>query len=373
MSIPVKFLDLKGINLQYESELMEAFHRVLHSGWFIKGKELEQFEKDFATYCGVKQCIGVANGLDALILIIEAYKIMGIFKDGDEIIVPSNTYIASVLAISRNNLVPVLAEPDEATFNLNPLEVERLITPRTRAVLAVHLYGQTADMSTLQEICANHHLKLIEDAAQSQGAKYKGIRAGALGDAAGFSFYPGKNLGALGDAGAITTNDDQLAEVILALHNYGSKVKYENLYAGVNSRLDELQAALLNVKLKYLDAENEARRQKADLYLASISNPLIRLPQVISNNEHIWHIFAVRIAHGLRNRFRDYLAENGIQTVVHYPIPPHKQKAYTELNLVSLPISEAIHNDVISLPISPVMPEDEIKYVIEMCNLFKQN
>jgi dTDP-4-amino-4,6-dideoxygalactose transaminase len=372
MSIPVKFLDLKGINLQYESELMEAFHRVLHSGWFIKGKELEQFEKDFATYCGVKHCIGVANGLDALILIIEAYKIMGIFKDGDEIIVPSNTYIASVLAISRNNLVPVLAEPDEETFNLNPLEVERLITPKTRAVLAVHLYGQTADMRPLQEICAKHNLKLIEDAAQSQGAKYRGIRAGALGDAAGFSFYPGKNLGALGDAGAITTNDDQLAQVILALHNYGSKVKYENLYAGVNSRLDELQAALLRVKLGYLDEENAKRNIVAQQYLKGINNPLIMLPNVASYGEHIWHIFAVRLKSNLRDVFRDYLAEQGIQTVVHYPIPPHKQQAYRALNNESFPIAEAIHKDVISLPISPVITHEEIHQVISACNAFIQ-
>lgn len=371
MSISVKFLDLKGINLQYESELMEAFHRVLHSGWFIKGKELEQFEKDFATYCGVKHCIGVANGLDALILIIEAYKIMGIFKDGDEIIVPSNTYIASVLAISRNNLVPVLAEPDEETFNINPLEVERLITPKTRAVLAVHLYGQTADMQPLQEICAKHNLKLIEDAAQSQGAKYRGIRAGALGDAAGFSFYPGKNLGALGDAGAITTNDDQLAEVILALHNYGSKVKYENLYPGVNSRLDELQAALLKVRLAHLDDENARRNLVAQQYLAEITNPLIKLPVAASYGEHIWHIFAIRLKNGLRDTFKNYLAEQGIQTVVHYPIPPHKQQAYKELNHLIFPISEAIHNDVISLPMSPVMLPEEIKRVIQVCNDFQ--
>lgn len=366
----VKFLDLKAINLAYEKELTEAFHRVLHSGWYIKGKDLETFEKEFAAYCGVKHCIGVANGLDALILIIEAYKLMGIFNEGDEIIVPSNTYIASILAISRNNLVPVLAEPNELSFNLDPSNVRKLITPKTKGILAVHLYGQCADIDPLRDICREFNLKLIEDSAQSQGALYKGRRAGNLGDASGFSFYPGKNLGAIGDAGAITTNDSQLAEVILALHNYGSKVKYENLYPGVNSRLDELQAALLNVKLKYLDAENEARRQKAALYLGGISNSLIKLPKVAEGNEHIWHIFAVRISNDLRNRFRDYLAENGIQTVVHYPIPPHKQKAYPELNHLSLPISEAIHNDVISLPLSPVMPEDEINYVIEVCNRF---
>jgi dTDP-4-amino-4,6-dideoxygalactose transaminase len=373
MSTLVKFLDLKEINLQYESELMEAFNRVLHSGWYIKGKELELFEKEFAQYCGVKHCIGVANGLDALILIIEAYKILGLFKDGDEIIVPSNTYIASVLAISRNNLVPVLAEPVENTFNINPDEVRKLITSKTRAILAVHLYGQTPDMDPLRELCNEYKLKLIEDAAQSQGSKYKGIRAGALGDAAGFSFYPGKNLGALGDAGAITTNDDQLADVILALHNYGSKIKYENLYAGVNSRLDELQAAFLRVKLVHLDDENSRRGLVANRYLSEIDNPLIRLPQVADYGDHIWHIFAVRLQNGLRDRFRDYLASCDVQTVVHYPIPPHQQKAYQSLNNMSFPIAEAIHRDVISLPMSPVMPEEEIKYVIEMCNLFKQN
>jgi dTDP-4-amino-4,6-dideoxygalactose transaminase len=372
MSIPVKFLDLKEINLQYESEFIEAFQRVLHSGWYIKGKELELFEKEFASYCEVKHCIGVANGLDALILIIEAYKTLGLFEDGDEIIVPSNTYIASVLAISRNNLVPVLAEPDEQSFNIDPVRVKELITPKTKAILAVHLYGQTADIDSLRELCQEYNLKLIEDAAQSQGAKYKGIRAGNLGDAAGFSFYPGKNLGALGDAGAITTNDDQLAEVILALHNYGSKVKYENLYAGVNSRLDELQAALLRVRLQHLDEENSKRGAVAQQYLRGIHNPLIQLPHVASYGEHIWHIFAVRLKDGLRDNFRDYLALEGVQTVVHYPIPPHKQKAYKEMNHLSFPISEAIHNDVISLPMSPVMTEEQIQYVIERCNSFRK-
>lgn len=370
MSIPVKFLDLKGINLQYESKLMEAFNRVLHSGWFIKGKELELFEKEFANYCGVKHCIGVANGLDALMLIIESYKILGLFNEGDEIIVPSNTYIASVLAISRNNLVPVLAEPDEETFNINPALVKQLITPKTRAILAVHLYGQTADMEPLRELCTKFNLKLIEDGAQAQGAKYKGIRVGALGDAAGFSFYPGKNLGALGDAGAITTNDDQLAEVILALHNYGSKVKYENLYAGVNSRLDELQAAILRVKLGFLDEENSRRNLVAHQYLQQINNPLIKLPNIANYGNHIWHIFAIRLKNNLRDTFRDYLASEGIQTVVHYPIPPHKQQAYKALNNESFPISEAIHKNVISLPISPVMTNEEIHRVINVCNAF---
>lgn len=371
MSIPIKFLDLKGINLQYESELIEAFQRVLHSGWYIKGRELELFEKEFATYCGVKHCIGVANGLDALILIIEAYKILGLFQDGDEIIVPSNTYIASVLAISRNNLVPVFAEPDVNSFNLDAAQVKQLISPKTKAILAVHLYGQTADIDPLLALCAEHNLKLIEDAAQSQGAKYKGIRAGNLGDAAGFSFYPGKNLGALGDAGAITTNDDQLAEVILALHNYGSKVKYENIYAGVNSRLDELQAALLRVKLQHLDEENSRRGLVAQQYLDRINNPLISLPQVAAYGVHIWHIFAVRLKEGLRDNFKDYLTSEGVQTVVHYPIPPHKQQAYKELNHLNLPISEAIHHDVISLPMSPVMTEAEISRVIEASNAYR--
>jgi dTDP-4-amino-4,6-dideoxygalactose transaminase len=371
MSIPVKFLDLKGINLQYESELLEAFNRVLHSGWYIKGKELELFEKEFAQYCGVKHCIGVANGLDALILIIEAYKILGLFKDGDEIIVPSNTYIASILAISRNNLIPVLAEPDLHTFNIDPGLVKALITPKTKGILAVHLYGQTADIDPLRELCAEYNLKLIEDAAQSQGAKYKGVRAGNLGDAAGFSFYPGKNLGALGDAGAITTNDDQLADVIVALHNYGSKIKYENLYAGVNSRLDELQAAFLRVKLVHLDDENSRRGLVANRYLSELDNPLIRLPQVADYGDHIWHIFAVRLQNGLRDHFRDYLASYEIQTVVHYPIPPHKQRAYQSFNEISFPLAEAIHSDVISLPMSPVMTHQEIDRVIEVCNAYK--
>jgi len=371
MSIPVKFLDLKGINLQYESELMEAFKRVLHSGWFIKGNEVKTFEQKFAKYCESKYCIGVANGLDALILIIEAYKILGIFKEGDEIIVPSNTYIASILAISRNNLIPILVEPDINTYNINPNLVKDFITPRTRGILAVHLYGQCADIEPLAHLCKTHNLKLIEDCAQAQGATYKGKRAGSLGDAAGFSFYPGKNLGALGDAGAITSDDYQLMEVISALHNYGSKVKYENLYSGVNSRLDELQAAILQVKLKYLDLENESRRKKASLYLNGISNPLLILPSVAEGNEHIWHIFAVRVENYLRDNFRDFLLEKGIQTVVHYPIPPHKQNAYKSLNNLSFPISEAIHNDVISLPISPVMNEEEIMAVIEVCNSYR--
>jgi dTDP-4-amino-4,6-dideoxygalactose transaminase len=370
MNKVVSFLDLKAINLQYEEELYVAFQQVLHSGWFIKGNEVKTFEQKFADYCESKYCIGVANGLDALILIIEAYKILGIFKEGDEIIVPSNTYIASILAISRNNLIPILVEPDENTYNINSNLVKNFITPRTRGILAVHLYGQCADIEPLAQLCKLYNLKLIEDCAQAQGARYKGKRAGSLGDAAGFSFYPGKNLGALGDAGAITTDDYQLVEVISAIHNYGSKVKYENLYPGVNSRLDELQAALLNVKLKYLDFENDARREKASLYLNGISNPLLTLPFVAQGNEHIWHIFAVRVKNNLRNNFRDFLFEKGIQTVIHYPIPPHLQKAYKQLNHLSFPISEAIHNEIISLPISPVMPQEEIDFVIEVCNQF---
>jgi dTDP-4-amino-4,6-dideoxygalactose transaminase len=371
MENSVSFLDLKAINLQYEGELNAAFQRVLHSGWFIKGNELQLFEKEFAAYCQVKYCIGVANGLDALILIIEAYKILGVFQDGDEIIVPSNTYIASILAISRNNLVPVLVEPDDNTFNIDPKRIVELITPRTRGILAVHLYGQCADIDPLMLLCKTHNLKLIEDGAQAQGAKYKGTRSGALGDAAGFSFYPGKNLGALGDAGAITTDDEKLAEVILALHNYGSKVKYENLYAGVNSRLDELQAAFLRVKLRYLDAENIRRSEIANAYSSFINHPLFRLPQVAEYADHIWHIYAVRILNGKRDAVREYLAKQGIQTVVHYPIPPHKQKAYAQWNHLSYPISEAIHCEEISLPISPVMSAEQVNWVIDVCNAFR--
>ncbi len=365
----IKFLDLQKVNQQHEEDLREAFDRVLTSGWYIMGEELKQFENDFATYCGVKHAIGVANGLDALILIIRAYKELGIFKDGDEIIVPANTYIASILAISANNLVPVLIEPNLDTYNIDTALIESKISEKTVAILAVHLYGQLCDMAGIISVAGKYNLKVIEDSAQAHGATDAlGKRAGSFGDAAGFSFYPGKNLGALGDAGAITTNDDEIAGVIKALLNYGSHVKYQNKYKGINSRLDELQAALLKVKLKALDHETQIKRNIANRYLAEINNPEIILPKVTEQKAHVWHLFVVRTRD--RARLQKYLADNGIQTVIHYPIPPHKQKAYAEWNHLTYDISEKIHNEVLSLPLSPVLLKEEVDSVIEILNAF---
>ncbi|SDC77945.1 DegT/DnrJ/EryC1/StrS family aminotransferase [Pedobacter soli] len=363
----IKFLDLYKINQLHKKDLQDAFERVLESGWYIMGSELRNFEEKFCQYTGAKYTIGVANGLDALVLIIRAYKEMGIFKDGDEIIVPSNTYIASILAISANNLNPILVEPILETYNLDYRLIESRITEKTVAILPVHLYGQLCDMDKICEIGVKYGLKVIEDCAQSHGAKSpKGCSAGNFGDAAGFSFYPGKNLGALGDAGAITTNDANLAETISALLNYGSRVKYENIYKGVNSRLDELQASLLSVKLASLDNETELRRKVANRYLEEINNQKIILPIVDFQESHVWHLFVIRTEN--RTDLQQYLTNAGIQTVIHYPIPPHKQKAYEELNDLSLPISEKIHQEVISLPISQVMSDQEVSRVIEVVN-----
>lgn len=362
----IEFLDLKKVNAQYREELQEAFTRVLDSGWYIMGTELKQFEKDFANYCNTKHAIGVANGLDALILIIRAYKELGFMNDGDEIIVPSNTYIASVLAISLNNLVPVLVEPNIDTYNLDPLNIESKITSKTKAILPVHLYGQLCDMKSINLIAKKHNLKVIEDCAQAHGAIIEDKKAGNWGDAAGFSFYPGKNLGALGDGGAITTNDDELAECLRALLNYGSHVKYQNLYKGVNSRLDELQAALLKVKLNKLDLETIRKRDTANRYLTEITNPKIVLPKVTNDLAHVWHLFVIRTAN--RDDLQKFLTDNGVQTVIHYPIPPHKQEAYKELNSLSFPISEQIHKEVLSLPLSAVLEKEEIDNIIKILN-----
>lgn len=362
----VKFLDLQKINAHYRAELVEAFERVLDSGWYIMGKELKQFEIDFAKYCGVKHAIGVANGLDALTLIIRAYKEMGLFKEGDEILVPSNTYIASILAISANKLIPILVEPNINTYNLDPLLLEEKITAKTVAILPVHLYGQLCDMDAINIIAKRHNLKVIEDSAQSHGATLLNKRAGNWGDAAGFSFYPGKNLGALGDAGAITTNDDELAVSIRALLNYGSHIKYQNLYKGVNSRLDELQAALLMVKLTHLDHETATKRAIASRYINEITNVKISLPMVADAMAHVWHLFVVRTND--RDALQTYLASNDIQTVIHYPIPPHHQLAYREWSELSFPISEEIHRTVISLPLSSVMSSSDVDKVINVLN-----
>jgi len=346
----LQFLNLQLVNAQYQQELKEACSRVIDSGWYIQGQECQQFEQEFANYCGAQHCVGVANGLDALILILRAYKELGIIQDGDEVIVPANTYIASILAITENNLVPVLVEPDINTYNIDASKIEVVITNKTKAIMVVHLYGQVCDMQPIKELADKYQLKIIEDSAQAHGAEYKGSKAGNLGDASGFSFYPGKNLGALGDAGAVTTNDGELAQVIRALGNYGSHKKYENLYQGINSRLDEMQAAMLRVKLRHLDAEIANRRQTAKYYLDNITNTEIILPQWEVEQSHVWHLFVIRTAH--REQLQQDLLEQGVQTSIHYPIPPYKQQAYTSWNQQNYPITEQIHQECVSLPIS---------------------
>jgi dTDP-4-amino-4,6-dideoxygalactose transaminase len=371
----ITFLDLKAINAQYHEDLIKAATRVIDSGWYIHGQEVTGFEQEFADYCGTKYCVGVANGLDALVLIIRAYKELGKLKEGDEIIAPANTYIASILAITENRLKPVLVEPEEQTFNIEPCLVEKAITPNTKAILAVHLYGQLADMPAINTIAEKYNLLVIEDSAQAHGAGINGRRAGNFGHASGFSFYPGKNLGALGDAGAVTTNDEDLAQTVRALSNYGSHKKYENLYQGVNSRLDEMQAALLRVKLKYLDKETQHRREVALAYAKGITNQSIVLPIVTSNSKnetlenHVFHLFVIRTKE--RERLQNYLTKEGVQTLIHYPIAPHRQKAYQILSKLSFPITECLHNEVLSLPISPVITDNEVHKVIEIMNAYK--
>lgn len=359
----IPFLDLKQINLRHENELMESIQRVIQSGWYILGKEVEAFEKEFAEYCNTKHCIGTANALDALELILRGYGI----GEGDEVIVPSNTYIASILAISANNAIPVLVEPNLFTYNIDPDKIEEKISERTKAILVVHLYGQSCDMNQINRIANKYNLKVIEDCAQAHGAIYDSKRVGNLSDAGAFSFYPGKNLGALGDGGAITTNDDNLATIIRALRNYGSHKKYENLYKGVNSRLDELHAAVLRPKLNYLDDDNQVRRNIAEYYLSNITNDRVTLPVVEENKlSHVWHVFVVRTSN--RDKLQQYLLERGIQTLIHYPIPPHKQEAYKEWADESYPISEKIHREILSIPISPVMSLSDAKIVVEAIN-----
>lgn len=364
----IKFLDLYSINQLHKQELLAAFERVIDSGWFILGREVESFERAFADYCGTKHSVGVANGLDALSLIIRAYKELGIFNEGDEIIVPANTFIASILAISDNNLVPVLVEPDLSSYLISTDAIKPHISPRTKAIMVVHLYGQVADMDNIHQLASAHGIKVIEDAAQAHGATYRNKKVGNLGDAAGFSFYPGKNMGSLGDAGAVTTDDDRLAETIRSIANYGSGEKYHNQYKGVNSRLDEVQAALLQVKLKYLEADTERRRQIAAQYLEGIHNNEIVLPQVRHPEGHVWHLFVIRTSN--REALQVYLHEMGIQTQIHYPIPPHKQEAYKEWRHLNLPITEQIHSEVLSLPISPVLTDEEVNKVIEALNAY---
>lgn len=360
----IKFLDLHKINERYRNELDARIKEILDSGWYLQGKQNEEFSKHFAQFCGAKYALGVANGLDALNLIIKAYG----FGHGDEIIVPANTYIATILAISENGCTPVLVEPDINTYGINPELIEEKITPRTKAIMVVHLYGQAVPMQKIWELAQKHNLKVIEDAAQAHGAEYRGRRAGNLGDAAGFSFYPGKNLGAMGDAGAVTTNDEALYNKIKAIANYGSDRKYHHIYKGTNSRLDELQAGILDVKLQYLEADNNRRREIARYYRENIKNPLITLPQTYDEKAHVWHVFVVRTKE--RERFQQYLNDNGIQTVIHYPTAPHKQDAYKEYAGLPLPVTEQIHREVISLPISPVMTAEEIETVVRIVNEF---
>lgn len=364
----ISFLDLKRINNQYEKELKEACARVIDSGWYIMGNELAQFETEFASYCGTTYAIGVANGLDALILVLRGWKELGKLTAGDEVIVQANTYIASVLAITENDLVPVLVEPDPRTYNLCPKIVRAAITPRTKAILPVHLYGQLSPMPELLSIAQEHDLLVLEDCAQAHGAEIKGKRAGSWGHAAGFSFYPGKNLGALGDAGAITTNDDELAQTLRALRNYGSHKKYENLHQGVNSRLDEIQAAVLRVKLRYLATETKGRQRIAGAYRSNIKNSLICIPHVESELAHVWHLFVVRTTQ--RDVLQRHLADKGIQTLIHYPIPPHKQQAYSSFSCKSLPLTEQIHAQVLSLPLDPTMSDEDVAYVVDAVNSF---
>ncbi|MBD1580958.1 DegT/DnrJ/EryC1/StrS family aminotransferase [Pseudoalteromonas sp. S16_S37] len=368
MSIQVPFLNLQAINAQYQGELEQAAKRVIQSGWYLCGSELESFEAEFAQYCQTKHCIGVANGLDALTLTLQAWLEMGKLNKGDEVLVPANTYIASILAISKNGLVPVLVEPNPNTFNIDVNNMTASLSGKTKAVMAVHLYGQLSEMEAICAFAREHALLVIEDSAQSHGATINGKKAGSFGDAAGFSFYPGKNLGALGDAGAITTNDDELANVLFALRNYGSHKKYENLYQGVNSRLDEIQAAFLKVKLTHLDNEIARRRDIAARYLSEIDNAHIRLPHVASDEAHVWHLFVIQT--DVRDALQAYLLEQGVQCLIHYPIPPHKQQAYPELSHLELPISENLHRKVLSLPVDPTMTDAQVELVIQAVNSF---
>ena len=369
----ISFLNLKSLNSVMNEELVSACKRVVESGWYIAGNELLEFETAFADYCGTKHCIGVANGLDALTLTLRAWKELGKLKEGDEVIVPANTYIASVLAITENRLVPVLVEPDPQSYNLSPDAVRKAITSKTKAILPVHLYGQLADMPAILSIAEEHGLLVLEDSAQAHGASIGERKAGSWGNASGFSFYPGKNLGALGDGGAITTNDDELAQTLLALRNYGSHERYKNIYQGVNSRLDEIQAAVLSVKLRYLDEHTQQRKAISNAYLKGITHKDIVLPLARSIDaelfeSHVWHLFVVRSKN--RDALQAHLTACGVQTLIHYPIPPSKQQAYPQFHEHSYPVAELIHKEVLSLPISPVMTEAEVIAVIDACNSF---
>lgn len=366
MNIP--FLSLKEINEPYLAEIKQAADRVIESGWFLQGNELNQFENEFSDYIGVKNTIGVANGLDALRILMRAYIEKGELSEGDEVIVPANTYIATILGIIDCRLKPILVEPKLDTFNIDEELIENHISKKTKAILIVHLYGRNAYTKKIEELCKKHDLKLFEDCAQSHGAFFGSKRTGSLGDAAGFSFYPGKNLGAFGDAGAITTNDDDIASICRALGNYGSQIKYHNKYQGYNSRMDEIQAAILSVKLKYQDLDIEKRRTVANYYSENINNKKIIKPEMPNPDEHVWHLYVLRCSE--RQELIEHLSENNIGTLIHYPIPPNKQAGYPELHHLRLPITEKIHNEVVSIPLSPTMSNEEVEYVVNVINQF---
>lgn len=363
----ISFLNLKKVNLFHQNEIEKKLLETFRSGWYLFGNEVKTFEKNLNNYIKTLNSIGVANGLDALKLIFKAYVELGVFQENDEIIVPSHTYIASILSITDNNLKPIFVEPSEVNFNIDYDKIEEKITLKTKAILLVHLYGQVSFSNKIILLAQKYNLKIIEDNAQAIGAEFNGSKSGNLGDAAAFSFYPGKNLGALGDGGAITTDDEILAKTIRALANYGSNEKYHNIFKGINSRLDEIQAAVLNVKLKYLDDGNQIRRVIAKKYCTQIKNPKIKLPNYPDNElEHVWHLFVIRTES--RNHFQEYLKINGIETLVHYPIPPHKQKCYFELNELSFPITEQLHNEVLSLPMSQILTDKEVDFIIDSIN-----
>ena len=364
----IKFLDLKGVTDKYSDELHEAVNRVVDSGWYLQGNENKRFEENYANYIGTDYCVGVGNGLDALIWIYRAYIELGVMKPGDEVIVPANTYIASILAITENGLVPVLVEPRLDTLEIDDEKIETVITERTKSILIVHLYGRCAYTEKIGDLCKKYHLKLVEDNAQAHGCRFRDRRTGSLGHAAGHSFYPGKNLGAFGDAGAVTTDDKELADCIRALANYGSQKKYVFKYKGKNSRLDEIHAAVLDVKLRYLDEDNKHRQMIAKYYYEFINNSLIKLPVRLDDENNVYHIYPLLCER--RDELQRYLTENGIQTLIHYPIPPHKQECYKEWNDISLPITEQIHNQELSLPISPVTSMEEAALVVERINNF---
>lgn len=362
----IKNFDLQKVTLSHKEEYMQAISSVVDSGWFLQGNENKQFENNFANFIGTSYCIGVANGLDALKLILRAYIELGVMKEGDEIIVPANTYIATILAITSNSLIPILVEPNIFTYQIDPERIESVISERTKGMMIVHLYGQCAYTEKIADLCAKYDLKLMEDNAQAHGCEYKGRRTGALGDAAAHSFYPTKNMGAFGDAGAVTTNDKNLADLIRALANYGSGSKYIFDYTGINSRLDEIHAAVLNIKLKYIEEDNKHRKMIAQFYIENISNPAIILPQVKDWNAHVFHIFPIRTEK--RDELQAYLLDNEVQAVIHYPIPPHKQKCYEMWNDLSFPITEMIHKQELSLPMSPTLTLDEAKEVVKLIN-----